>query len=285
MDRKHGRSRRQEALAREGIVNARTRRSAANIIAFLGQANPDLCGQRASPPAFSAQQGCSESPSLSASRYSARRPHPARHLAEPDAVAVPLGPPCHRDEVAVLEELLRDLRAAGALVLLDVKRGDIEADAYPLSIQLSREFRSSAEFSALVSSKMSLGSEVMKEIGNVYCAALPAWMAAGMEDAYMRGIDLSGSRILAVGYGSGDAAEAMPMEVPEGWQSAAARIGFEAALEPYQNLTREQYEALHDTGNAEALKTPGEGFVIDAVGTSSNPKFSDEGIEYYRFVR
>jgi len=25
--------------------------------------------------------------------------------------------------------------------------------------------------------------------------------------------------------------------------------------------------------------------VIQSVGSSSNPKFSDEGIEYYRFVR
>src|SRR5690606_35590164 len=146
-----------------------------------------------------------------------------------------------------------------------VQRGDIEADAYPLSIQLSREFRSSEEFSALVSSKMSLGAEIMKEIGNVYCAALPAWMAAGLEDAYLRGIDLSGGRVLAVGYGSGDAAEAMPMQVSEGWQDAAAKIAFEAALEPYQNLTRAQYESLHDTGNAEGLDVPDSGFVIQSV--------------------
>lgn len=165
-----------------------------------------------------------------------------------------------------------------------VRRGDIEADAYPLSIQLSREFRSSVEFSDLVSSKMSLGAEIMKEIGNVYCAALPAWMAAGLEDAWLQGLEFDTGKILAVGYGSGDAAEAMPMEIVPGWQKAAAKIGFEAALDPYQNLTRLQYENLHDTGTAEDLLSPDEGFVIQSVGTSSNPKFSDEGIEYYRFV-
>ena len=53
----------------------------------------------------------------------------------------------------------------------------------------------------------------MKDIGNVYCAALPAWMAAGIEDAYVRGVDLTDGKILAVGYGSGDAAEAIPMTV------------------------------------------------------------------------
>jgi hydroxymethylglutaryl-CoA synthase len=181
-------------------------------------------------------------------------------------------------------EVLAEMRSQPN-ILDFVKSGDIEADAYPLSIQLSREFRSSEEFSALVSSKMSLGAEVMKEIGNVYCAALPAWMAAGMEDASLRGADLAGGKVLAVGYGSGDAAEAMPMEVVEGWQDAAAKIGFEAALEPYQDLTRAQYECLHDTGNAEGLLVPEDGFVIESVGSSSNPRFSDEGVEYYRFVR
>jgi hydroxymethylglutaryl-CoA synthase len=124
----------------------------------------------------------------------------------------------------------------------------------------------------------------MKEIGNVYCAALPAWMAAGMEDAQMRGLDLAGSKIMAVGYGSGDAAEAIPMAVAEGWETAAAKIGFESALEGYQNLTRTQYETLHDTGDAEGLYDPADGFVIESIGNSTNPKFSDEGIEYYRFV-
>jgi hydroxymethylglutaryl-CoA synthase len=170
-------------------------------------------------------------------------------------------------------------------VLQLVKDGNIEADAYPLSIQLLRDFRASTEFTALVASKMSLGSEVMKEIGNVYCAALPAWMAAGMEDAEMRGVDMTGGSVLAVGYGSGDAAEAIPMTVAEGWQEAAAKIGFEASLTTYQDLSREQYESLHDTGNAEGLADPDAGFVIDSIGTNANPKFSDEGIEYYRYLR
>lgn len=170
-------------------------------------------------------------------------------------------------------------------ILQLVKDGNIEADVYPLSIQLLRDFRASTEFTALVASKMSLGSEVMKEIGNVYCAALPAWMAAGMEDAQMRGIDMTGGSVLAVGYGSGDAAEAIPMTVAEGWEGAAVKIGFEASLETYQDLTREQYETLHDTGDAAGLTDPDNGFVIESIGTNANPKFSDEGIEYYRYLR
>jgi hydroxymethylglutaryl-CoA synthase len=169
-------------------------------------------------------------------------------------------------------------------ILQLVRDGTIDEDVYPLSVRLLREFRASTEFTALVASKMSLGSEVMKEIGNVYCAALPAWIAAGIEDAYVRRLDLAGGKVLAVGYGSGDAAEAIPMSVVPGWESAAAKIGFEAALETYQDLSQAQYESLHDTGDAQGLHDPEDGFVIDSIGTSTNPNLSDDGIEYYRFV-
>jgi hydroxymethylglutaryl-CoA synthase len=194
-----------------------------------------------------------------------------------------LGELCDRASMPVAS-VLEEMRSQPDILQL-VKDGNIDADAYPLSIQLLKEFRGSQEFSALVAAKMSLGSEPMKDIGNVYCAALPAWMAAGLEDAQQRGADLAGRKLLAVGYGSGDAAEAIPMTVARDWRKAAAKIGFEAALEPYQDLTQAQYESLHDTGTAQGLRDPEHGFVIQSIGSSANSKFSDEGIEYYRFVR
>jgi hydroxymethylglutaryl-CoA synthase len=190
---------------------------------------------------------------------------------------------CARAKLAVAD-VVREMRSKPD-ILQFVKDGNIDADAYPLTIQVAKEFRSSPEFTALVAAKMSLGSEAMKDIGNVYCAALPAWIAAGLEDAYRRGVDLGGGKVLAIGYGSGDAAEAIPMTVEPGWRAAAAKIGFESALEPYQDLTRAQYESLHDTGNARGLTEPEDGFVIQSIGSSANPNFSDEGVEYYRFVR
>jgi hydroxymethylglutaryl-CoA synthase len=190
---------------------------------------------------------------------------------------------CERADMPVAA-VLEEMRSQPNILQL-VKDGNIDADAYPLSIQLLKEFRASKEFSALVAAKMSLGSEQMKDIGNVYCAALPAWMAAGIEDAYQRGADLAGRKVLAVGYGSGDAAEAIPMTLTDNWREAAAKIRFEEALEPHQDLTQTQYEILHDTGTAQGLRDPDEGFVIQSIGSSANPKFSDEGIEYYRFVR
>ena len=91
--------------------------------------------------------------------------------------------------------------------------------------------------------------------------------------------------MLAVGYGSGDAAEAIPMTVTPDWRKAASLIGFESALASHQDLTQAQYESLHDTGTARGLVEPDDGFVIQSIGSSANPNFSDEGIEYYRYVR
>jgi len=165
-----------------------------------------------------------------------------------------------------------------------VRSGNIDTDVYPLSVDLAKQFRSSHTFEALAAEKLSLGSDAMKDIGNVYCAALPAWIAAGLEEAHTRRIDLAGRDVLAVGYGSGDAAEAIPMRIAPDWADAAARIRFVDALEPHQSLTRAQYESLHDTGNAAGLLTPSAGFVVSDVGRSATPGIHDEGIEYYRYL-
>jgi hydroxymethylglutaryl-CoA synthase len=182
------------------------------------------------------------------------------------------------------ESLYREMESEPDVLDL-LRRGDLEADAYPLTIELSRKFRKSPEFQSFVAEKMSLGAEIMKDIGNVYCAALPAWIAAGMEEAAEIGVALSDRNILAVGYGSGDAAEAIPMRAVAGWEAQARRIGFRDALVAYQDLTREQYESLHDTGDARGLEDPPDGFVIETVGASSAAGFSDEGIEYYTVIQ
>ena len=183
-----------------------------------------------------------------------------------------------------VDAVLTEMRSTPDVLQL-VRDGDIDQDVYPLSVQLLKEFRTSEVFTEKLAVKMALGAEAMKDIGNVYCAALPAWMAAGLEEAAATGQELTGRKILAVGYGSGDAAEAIPMTLAENWQEAAAKIGFMAALEPQQNLTQPQYESLHDTGSATGLVDAANGFVIESVGSSSNPNFSDEGIEYYRYLR
>ena len=128
-----------------------------------------------------------------------------------------------------------------------------------------------------------LGTEEMLEVGNLYTASLPAWMAAGLEEAARTGMDLSGRRILTLGYGSGDAAEAIPMVVMPDWQSAAARIGFTRALADPVDLDAEGYAALHDGHAFENPLAHQDGvFYIDRIG-AREAHFDDSGIEYYRY--
>ena len=100
------------------------------------------------------------------------------------------------------------------------------------------------------------------------------------------GKELAGSPMVMVGYGSGDAAEAIPMEPVPGWEAAARRIGFAQALEGAVDLTREQYEALHDGRAVPALLVePRDEFAILRVGETYEQTFQDLGVEYYGYVR
>ncbi|MEO6199846.1 MAG: hydroxymethylglutaryl-CoA synthase, partial [Cryobacterium sp.] len=130
-----------------------------------------------------------------------------------------------------------------------------------------------------------LGSEAMRDLGNLYTAAMPAWLAAGLQHARAEGRDLADQDWLALGYGSGDAAEALPMRVVRGWQEAAALINVDRALADPIDLTEAQYISLHEGRLREIAAAPAsDEFVIDRVGTSTGPGFYDEGIEYYRYV-
>lgn len=162
----------------------------------------------------------------------------------------------------------------------------VDRDLYPLCMQLLRSFRTHHTFQNEVENKMRLGVDLMRDIGNIYAGALPAWMAAGLEQAYGQQADIAGKNVLAIGYGSGDAAEALPMRFADDWQDAASRIGFAAALQPFQALSFDQYYALHETGTANGLDWFGErAFLIDHVGCGGTAPLANDGIEYYRLVQ
>lgn len=163
--------------------------------------------------------------------------------------------------------------------------GQAEVDPFPLTTQLVGALRKTEEFKSFLDAKMSLGTAGAANLGNLYTAALPAWMAAGFEEALNTGRDLSEKHILMIGYGSGDAAEAVPGRVVPGWADAARQIGFSAALSPAIDLSRAQYESLHDTGSADGLPTqPGGRFRIGRVGDRYEASFQDLAIEYYDYV-
>lgn len=159
-----------------------------------------------------------------------------------------------------------------------------DADPFPDALAAVRAFRKSTTFRTFVADKMSLGTELVRDVGNLYTAALPAWIAAAFEDA-LTGEDLTDRSLLAVGYGSGDAAEAIPVRVVEGWRDAAAKIDFTGALADAYDLSREQYEALHDGRPVEVMGTAKPGtFVVEKVGRRNDPDFQDIGVEYYAYV-
>ena len=174
---------------------------------------------------------------------------------------------------------------------------------------VTRVFRASRHFRREILDKLALGSDTMLDLGNLYTAALPAWMAAGFEQALDEDSLQAGEEVLTLGYGSGDAAEVIPFYMAEGWrvvaladvydalttervykrayphEEATAAIRFADAMEFAIDLDFEQYAALHDGRRVTGLDyVPQNEFVIDSVGTSDERHFCDLGIEYYRYV-
>lgn len=162
--------------------------------------------------------------------------------------------------------------------------GDLVEEPFPLTAQLMKAFRETEAYKAVVEDKMQLGSAVMAELGNLYSAALPGWVAAGLEEAAARNVALDGKDLLLVGYGSGDASEALPARVVPGWQRMAPKVDLQRALANAVDLSRAQYEALHDGREAEGIAPPVHaGFQVDRIGAQDTPAFQDLGVEYYRF--
>jgi len=164
-----------------------------------------------------------------------------------------------------------------------LQRG-IDAEPYPNAAAVVKVARNAPALKAILRDKMRLGSDKMRELGNLYTAALPAWLAAGFEHALEEGVDLTGQTVLAVGYGSGDAAEAIPLQVSKHWKEAAAKIQFQRALDGAIELTREQYEQRHDGVDVKIPYQPSGEFVIQRVGHRVTGDFQDIGVEYYAYV-
>ena len=161
-----------------------------------------------------------------------------------------------------------------------VEEQELSNELYPLTAQTARSFRHTEQFRALMTA---LGEAEMQEIGNLYTASLPAWMASGLEDAYQRELDLSGERILTIGYGSGDAAEVIPMVLVPGWQEAASKIAFQASLDSPVDLNEADYHSLHAGNAPEAASGEQTGvFYIDYVGQRES-QYDNFGVEYYRY--
>ena len=158
-------------------------------------------------------------------------------------------------------------------------------DPYQATSAVAAVLRKKPEFRDLLGAKMSMGAGVVRDLGNLYSAALPVWVAAGLEEAAEQGLDLTGRPMIAVGYGSGDAAEAIPFTLVPGWERAAHCIRLKQALSRPLDLTQEQYEAMHDGREVTGVAyLPCSEFVITHVGERYDASFQDLGVEYYKYV-
>jgi hydroxymethylglutaryl-CoA synthase len=182
------------------------------------------------------------------------------------------------------DALLAEMLSKPEVVLL-ANPEQLNYEAYPMTMAVFRVFRASRRYRREILDKLALGSDVMLDLGNLYTAALPAWLAAGLEQALDEDRDLAGEELLTLGYGSGDAAEVIPFIVADSWREASSRIGFGNAMELAVDLNAAQYEALHDGRRVTGLDyLPSHEFVIEKVGHTDQRQFQDLGIEYYRYV-
>jgi hydroxymethylglutaryl-CoA synthase len=207
-----------------------------------------------------------------------------RGLARGDHHHEELAELCREANVA-FDDVMREAHLSPDLYA-HVLSGNIKVDPYAATSAAAGALRKRASFRELLSEKMSLGSATVGELGNLYSAALPAWIAAGLEEGAERSLPLALANMVAVGYGSGDAAEAIPISPVEGWEQPARRIYAARALDHAVDLTKEQYESLHDHRELVGVSyEPRDQFVISRVGTAYESGFQDLGVEYYEYVR
>jgi hydroxymethylglutaryl-CoA synthase len=175
-------------------------------------------------------------------------------------------------------------------VIPDIKNfanpDDLNNEAYPMTMAVFRIFRASRHYRREILDKMALGSDTMLDLGNLYTAALPAWIAAGMEQALTEDINLDNQEILTFGYGSGDAAEIIPFKVCKEWKTAAAKIKFAEAMAFTLDINKKQYLNLHAGKAISGLdyKLNNE-FTIDYVGNTAKNNYQDMGIEYHKYTK
>ncbi len=184
-----------------------------------------------------------------------------------------------------LDKVLAEMRSRPQIAS-QIEKGIAPDEPYPLIALVMKAFRKSPAYALVVEDKLRLGAELMMSFGNLYTAALPAWLASGLEDALEKGVSLEGQSILLAGYGSGDAADAIPAQVMPGWKAAAARIGVRQSLVSAVDMTHESYRALHQGAQtAETRSQQRKGFVVRGAGAVRSGKFTDAGIEYYDYRR
>lgn len=193
-----------------------------------------------------------------------------------------LAPACAAADLgfdALLPEHAGDLRLREG-----VRARGPEFEPLARTLAIARHLGNHGEFAERVLAAIEPGRALVRQFGNLYTASLPAWIAAAFADARARELAWDGRELTLVGYGSGDAAEVWFGRVVTGWQDSAARIDLTTATAEAIDLSREDYEALHDRRATARALPQARPFAVAGRGRSYDRHWQDVGINHYRFV-
>ena len=181
------------------------------------------------------------------------------------------------------EEISRELTERPDLVTF--LQTDINKELFPKTNKALKSLNRIKPFKDKVLSKIKLGNELTKEMGNIYSGSIFAWLAAGIEDSMKNGKDLNGKDGLLIGYGSGDAAEVIPISFTQDCCDKESNIKYSSAFSEPVNLNHKQYIKLRTNKILEGVESiKSKGFVVSKVGKEESTDFQDAGIEYYEYL-
>ena len=181
------------------------------------------------------------------------------------------------------EEIKMELKEKPDLMLF--LQTDINKDLFPKTSKALKSLNKIKTFKDKVLSKLKFGKELTKELGNIYSGSIFAWLAAGLEYSMENGRTLNGKDALLIGYGSGDAAEVIPISFTQNCCDNEKSIKYSAAFSNPVNLDHNQYIKLRTNKVLEGIDSKkSKGFVVTKVGTEESTDFQDAGIEYYKYL-
>ena len=162
---------------------------------------------------------------------------------------------------------------------------DINKDLFPKTNRILKELHRYEPFKTKALSKLKLGSELTKEMGNIYSGSIFGWLAAGIEDSKKNGKTLNGKDALLIGYGSGDAAEVIPITFTNECCELDKNIKYSDAFDSPINLDHNQYVKLRTNKVLEGIQSSNnKGFFVSKIGSEESKDFQDAGIEYYEYL-
>ena len=181
------------------------------------------------------------------------------------------------------DEIKKELKERPDLVTF--LQTDINKELFPKTNKALKSLNRIKPFKDKVLSKIKLGNELTKEMGNIYSGSIFAWLAAGIEDSMKNGKDLNGKDGLLIGYGSGDAAEVIPISFTQDCCDKESNIKYSSAFSEPVNLNHKQYIKLRTNKILEGIESrKSKGFVVSKVGKEESTDFQDAGIEYYEYL-